>query len=67
MSDNYDICETLTVKELQAFLKIGTNAAYNLIHSNGFPVIRIGQTYRIPTKAFQEWLHKNQVPARRTN
>lgn len=47
---------TLTVKELQEVLKIGTNAAYTLIHSKAFPVIKIGQTYRIPTALFYAWL-----------
>jgi len=28
--------EILTVKEIQDILKIGTNAAYNLIHSKAF-------------------------------
>ena len=48
--------KTLTVKELQEVLKIGTNAAYNLIHSKAFPVIKIGQTYRIPATPFYAWL-----------
>ena len=48
--------KTLTVKELQEVLKIGTNAAYNLIHSKAFPVIKIGQTYRIPAVPFYTWL-----------
>lgn len=47
---------TLTVKELQEILKIGTNAAYTLIHSKAFPVIKIGQTYRIPAAPFYAWL-----------
>lgn len=46
----------LTVKELQEILKIGTNAAYTLIHSKAFPVIKIGQTYRIPAAPFYAWL-----------
>ena len=48
--------EILTVKEVQKILKIGTNAAYNLIHSKAFPVIRIGQVYRIPKGPFYAWL-----------
>lgn len=48
--------EILTVKEIQDILKVGTNAAYNLIHSNSFPVIKIGQTYRIPAAPFFAWL-----------
>ena len=48
--------DILTVKEMQSILKIGTNAAYNLIHSKAFPVIKIGQTYRIPAASFYAWL-----------
>lgn len=48
--------ETLTVKEVQQILKIGTNSAYNLIHSKAFPVIQIGQTYRIPKAPFYAWM-----------
>lgn len=48
--------EILTVKEVQNILKIGTNTAYNLIHSKAFPVIKIGQSYRIPAESFYAWL-----------
>ena len=48
--------EILTVEEMRQILKIGTNSAYNLIHSGAFPVIRIGQTYRIPAGPFYAWL-----------
>ena len=48
--------DTLTVKEVQQILKIGTNSAYNLIHNKAFPVIRIGQSYRIPKVSFYAWL-----------
>jgi len=51
--------DILTVKEMQGILKIGTNAAYNLIHSKAFPVIKIGQTYRIPTASFYAWLENS--------
>ena len=37
----------LTVRDIQRTLKIGTNVAYNLIHSKAFPVIKIGKNYRI--------------------
>ena len=53
--------EILTVKEIQQILRIGTNAAYNLIHSKAFPVIKIGQTYRIPTTAFYNWLEMGRT------
>ena len=48
--------ETLTVREMQEILKIGTNSAYNLIHSKAFPVIKIGQSYRIPKESFYAWM-----------
>lgn len=48
--------DTLTVKEVQEILKIGTNSAYNLIHSKAFPVIKIGQSYRIPRTTFYAWM-----------
>ena len=48
--------DTLTVKEMQQILKIGANSAYTLIHSKAFPVIKIGQTYRIPAESFYAWL-----------
>lgn len=50
--------EVLTVKEVQEILKIGTNTAYNLIHSKAFPVIRVGQSYRIPAESFYTWLEQ---------
>lgn len=58
----YSMCEatrdTLTVKEIQQILKIGTNSAYNLIHSKAFPVIKIGQSYRVPREAFYAWMER---------
>lgn len=48
--------EILTVEEMRQILKIGTNSAYNLIHSGAFLVIKIGQTYRIPAEPFYAWL-----------
>ena len=41
---------------MRQVLKIGTNTAYNLIHSGAFPVIKIGQTYRIPAEPFYAWM-----------
>lgn len=49
--------ETMTVKEIGSVLRIGTNSAYNLIHSNAFPVIRIGNSYRVPAEPFYAWLN----------
>ena len=51
--------ETLTPKEVQRILKIGVNNVYALIHSKEFPVIRIGRSYRVPTKPFYDWLNES--------
>ena len=45
-----------TVKEVMDILKISKNTAYDLIKQEGFPVIKIKNTYRIPKVAFDEWL-----------
>ena len=55
MQDNF-VEQTLTVGEIREILKIGTNTAYNLIHSKAFPVKRVGHSYRIPTESFYKWL-----------
>lgn len=49
--------EVYTVKEIQKILNIGKNTAYQLIESRPFPVIKIGNTYRISKEAFNKWLH----------
>jgi len=53
--------ETLTVREVQQILRIGRNAVYNLMHSNSFPVIKIGNAIRIPREPFCAWLSASHV------
>ena len=54
--------KTLTLKEMQDILQIGTNSAYSLLHSHAFPVVKIGRSYRIPAEPFYDWLnHSNAV------
>lgn len=52
---------TLSVKDVKRLLNIGTAAAYNLIHSKAFPVIRIGNSFRIPKEPFFEWLKSSHM------
>lgn len=49
--------EAFTVREIRDILNIGINSAYNLIHSNAFPVVKIGHSYRIPKDSFYAWLN----------
>lgn len=53
-------CMTLRVKDIQKILGIGQVSAYNLIHSNSFPVTKIGKNYRIPQKPFFQWMERQE-------
>lgn len=47
---------TYTVIEMAQVLNIGKNKAYELVRTEGFPVVYIGSTIRIPVSALQKWL-----------
>lgn len=63
---NEQTINTLTVKEMREILRIGSNSAYSLIHSNRFPVKKIGCTYRIPKESFFLWLEQQDEYAAST-
>lgn len=46
----------LTVKAIKKYFHISINAAYNIIHTKGFPAIRIGNSIRVPRSMFIQWL-----------
>lgn len=48
---------TYTVPEMANIMGIGKNKAYELVKAEGFPVIYIGSTIRIPIEAFHKWLN----------
>lgn len=48
-----------TVEQIMELMQISKNSAYNLIHTDGFPVIKIGNIYRIPVDRFHAWLNGN--------
>jgi excisionase family DNA binding protein len=48
----------LTVKDIKEILNISRNTAYKLIKSGSFPVIRIGDTYRVSSEVFHKWLNQ---------
>ena len=49
----------LTVKELQTKFNLGKNKAYKLVHTKGFPTIKIGKTILIPEEQLQLWVEDN--------
>ena len=54
-----EIPAILTVPQLAEFLGIGRNAAYDLARSNQIPVLKIGNTIRIPRHAVLKYLGAN--------
>ena len=41
-------------------LNIGKNKAYELVKTEGFPVVYIGSTIRIPIEALNKWLNDGE-------
>ena len=46
----------LTMKDLQDVLGICRAKTYELAHTEGFPVVKFGRTFRVPKAAFVRWL-----------
>lgn len=45
-----------TVEEIQDILGVSKTSAYNLVKSNVFHSVKIGDHYRISKKSFDKWL-----------
>ena len=45
-----------TVEEIQDILGVSKTSAYNLVKSNVFHSVKIGDHYRISRKSFDRWL-----------
>ncbi len=46
----------LTMRDVQDYLGISRPKTYELAHTRGFPVVRIGRAIRVPREAFLRWL-----------
>ena len=49
----------ITVKEFIEEYGIGTNKAYEIVNSKGFPVIRLGKKILIIRNKIDEWFSDN--------
>ena len=49
--------EVYTVDEIRKMLRISRTAAYALVNSDSFPVIRIGTSIRVSKLIFNNWLN----------
>ena len=56
VKDVQELPAILTVEQLQQLLGISRVKAYELTHSKGFPVIRIGRAVRVPREGLLRWL-----------
>ena len=48
--------EILTVTDIQKYLGIGKNLAYELVAQERFKVIKFGRKIRIPKESFFNWI-----------
>ena len=52
---------TYTVEEIAKILGIGRTAAYSLVHSGVFKMVRIGSSIRVSKASFDDWLDKQDL------
>ncbi|MEN6462382.1 MAG: helix-turn-helix domain-containing protein [Syntrophomonas sp.] len=51
-----DAPDILTVQQAAALSQLGVTRMYKLCRLEGFPVLRIGNMFRIPKEIFHNWL-----------
>lgn len=56
----------LEAKHLVIAMGIGTNAAYDLMHREGFPSVRIGNRFYVGREALKVWLIKQSYEKERS-
>jgi excisionase family DNA binding protein len=56
-----DLPLVLTVEQVAKVMNIARGKAYELIHCQGFPAVRIGRCVRIPRDAFLRWLTEQAI------
>lgn len=49
----------LSAEQLAQTLGISRAGAYQLLHSDGFPTLRIGKRMLVPRDKLAEWIEKN--------
>ena len=52
---------TYTVEEIAKILGIGRTAAYSLVPSGVFKMVRIGSSIRVSKVSFDDWLDKQTL------
>jgi len=52
---------TITVEEMANVVGVSRPKAYELIHKEGFPAVRIGRRIVIPIDGLKRWLEEQAV------
>jgi excisionase family DNA binding protein len=56
--------QMLTLPEVQAILRISKSHSYKLVHTAGFPVVRVSaHSYRVPHSALMKWIERRSRSA----
>jgi excisionase family DNA binding protein len=54
----------MRVEDVQRALSISRLKAYELVHQQGFPTLRIGRTIRVPRTLFLRWVEESCAEGR---
>ncbi len=52
-------CKFMSVEEMAAMLGISLSSAYQMVHCNNFPALRIGRRVIIPYDKLLLWVDEN--------
>lgn len=53
----------VTVDDLCGLLRVSRPTAYDLVHRDGFPVLRLGRRLLIPKAGLEKWLENQTAVA----
>lgn len=53
--------EFLTVREVQEMLGISKSGVYRLLHTDGFPALKIGNLVKVRRTELEAWLESQKI------
>ena len=62
-----DLPLVLKAHDIQQVLQLSKLKTYEILHREGFPLVKIGRAYRIPREAFFRWLAEQVEPHERSD
>jgi len=51
----------LTIEEVAEVLRVSKPTAYTIIHSKGFPKVKIGRAWRVEEQLLQKWILEQSI------